>query len=250
MIKRPLISIIAPVKNEKGNLEWTVNEIFKYVKPRFELLIVYDDPKDNTLPEALRLLQIHKNIRLIKNNYGKGVLNAIKKGFDLSKGDVLVMMAVDRTDDPKTINRMYIKIQNGFDLICPTRYSIGGKVIGKITIKSMLSKLSGITTPHLLGIPTSDLTYSYKMFKKIVIRSIPINSKGGFEFAEELVIKAYLKGYKICEVPTVWRDRSYGKSKFELIKWLPKYIYWYLFGIVGRIKLITLKLLNRQKNHP
>ena len=70
-----------------------------------------------------------------------------------------------------------------------------------------------------------------------ILKNIKIESKGGFEFAEELLIKAYFKGYKVCEVPTVWIDRTFGKSKFKLFKWLPKYAYWYLWGIGKRLNL-------------
>jgi len=230
------LTIVAPVKNEKNNIEWTITEIEKFVKPSHEILIIYDSDRDTTLKVAKKLAIKYKNIKLIKNNYGNGVLNATKKGFDLAKGDAVVMMAADRTDDPKTINLMYKKINEGYDMVCPTRYSIGGKVKGKLSLKSVLSRFAGLSTPYLLGIPTSDLTYSYKMFRKNILNNINIESKGGFEFAEELVIKSYLKGYKICEVPTVWNDRIYGKSKFKLQNWLPKYIYWYVFGVVGRIK--------------
>ncbi len=235
MNEKHLISIVAPVKNEKGNLQWSIDKLFQKVHYRFEVIIVYDTDNDNSLPEARRLTKKYKNVKVIKNNLGPGVVNATLKGFKESIGEYLVMMAVDRTDDPCTINSMYEKIQQGYDVICPTRYSKGGKVFGKLSIKSLLSRLSGITTPYLLGIPTSDLTYSYKLFRKNILNEIKVESRGGFEFAEELVIKCFLKGYKICEVPTVWTDRSYGKSKFMLYKWLPKYIYWYVYGIAGRI---------------
>jgi dolichol-phosphate mannosyltransferase len=235
------LSIVAPVKNEKNNIEWTITEIEKYVKPSHEILIIYDSDKDTTLKVAKKLAIKYKNIKLIKNNYGNGVLNATKKGFDLAKGYAVVMMAADRTDDPKTINLMFNKIKAGYDLVCPTRYSKGGKVKGKLNLKSVLSRFAGLSTPYLLGIPTSDLTYSYKMFRKNILNNINIESKGGFEFAEEIVIKSFLNGYKICEVPTEWNDRIYGKSKFKLLNWLPKYIYWYIFGVIGRIK----KILNR-----
>ena len=234
--QKPEISIILPVKNERKNLAWTVDKIRKVVRPKFELIIVYDDEKDNTLPVARKLVSRHRNIRLVRNDFGKGVVNATLKGFNTARGEILVMMAADRTDDPKTLNSMYEKIEQGYDIVCPTRYSKGGRIVSKVTLKSVLSRLSGITTPYLLGIPTSDLTYSYKMFKKEILKSIKIESRGGFEFAEELLIKGYFAGFKVTEVPTFWVDRKYGKSKFKLMKWLPKYIYWYLFGVSQRFK--------------
>ncbi len=234
------LTIIAPVKDEQENIEWTVDRIEKTVTPNHEILIVYDSDKDKTLPVAKKIKKKNKRLRLIKNTKGYGVLNAIKTGINKSRGEIIVIIAVDRTDEPRTINKMYNKILMGYDVVSPTRYSMGGKVIGKNTIKSILSRLAGITTPFLLGIPTSDLTYSFKMFRKSVLNKIKIESMGGFEFAEELIIKSHFAGFKIIEVPTVWIDRKYGKSKFKLASWLPRYIYWYFWGISMRIKTLMI----------
>lgn len=231
-----LITIIAPVKDEKENIAWTIEKIKKFVKSKHEILIIYDLETDKTLPVIKDLQKKHKFLYLLKNQYGCGVLNAIKTGINKAKGETIVIMAVDRTDDPKIIDMMYQKITEGYDIICPTRYSKGGRVVGKKTIKSFLSRLSGLTTPYILGIPTSDLTYSFKMFKKGVLKKIKIESKGGFEFAEELLIKAHFNGFKIIEVPTLWIDRAYGKSKFKLMAWLPRYLYWYFWGFLKRIE--------------
>lgn len=232
---KDLITIVVPIKDEKENIARAIKNISKYVKPKHEILLIYDSEKDNTLPVAKKLQEKYKNFRLIKNDSGEGVLKAILKGFEASGGNILVMMAADGTDNPKTINTMYKKIKEGYDLVCPTRYSKGGKVVGKTTLKSILSRLSGVSTPYLLGIPTSDLTYSFKMFRKSILKDIKIESKGGFEFAEELLIKAHFNNFKITEVPTIWIDRVYGKSKFKLARWLPKYVYWYIWGISKRL---------------
>ena len=233
-----LISIVAPVFNEKDNIAWTVDKIYKGVRPRFEIVMVYDFEEDNTLPMARKLQNENRDIRLIKNKYGRGVMNAIRTGFEEAKGEILVMMAVDRTDDPEVLNKMYEKIQEGFDIVCPTRYSKGGRTDARLSMKSLLSRLAGISTPLILGIPTSDLTYSYKMFRKEILKKVKLESGDGFEFAEELVIKAHFKGYRIVEVPCVWKDRLYGKSKFKLMRWLPIYIKWYLLGIGLRLRIV------------
>lgn len=240
MSKKDFLSIIAPVKDEEENIAWALEKIKKIVKPKHEILIVYDDDNDKTIPiiKSFKKNGKYKNIRLVKNVYKKGVLNAIKTGMLQAKGNIIVVMAVDRTDDPRTINTMYKKFLEGYQVICPTRYSKGGKANGPTTIKSLLSRASGLSTPYVLGIPTSDLTYSFKMFTKDVLDAIEIESVGGFEFAEELLIKAYHHKFKTIEVPTVWIDRRYGKSKFKLFSWLPRYIKWYLLGIKLRAKRI------------
>lgn len=243
MNKKSFMTIIIPVKDEQDNISWIIEKLEKIVLAIYEVLIIYDSENDKTVPIVKQMSKRYKNLHLLKNIYGYGVLNAIKTGIKKSHGEVLVIMAADRTDDPRTINKMYHKILQGYDVICPTRYSKGGEVIGKISLKSILSKLSGLSAPLFLGVPTSDLTYSFKMFRKRILSEIEIESKGGFEFAEELLIKSHFAGFKIIEVPTIWIDRKYGKSKFMLIAWLPQYIYWYLFGISKRINGLRRKFL-------
>ncbi|MBP9814103.1 glycosyltransferase [Candidatus Woesebacteria bacterium] len=233
MKKTPLISIILPVYYEQNNIIWTLSQIHTQVKYRHEILIIYDNDSDPTV-KTVKTQTRSNNIKIIKNSHGTGVLNAIKTGFENANGEVYVVMAADRTDSPKTINSMFVKILQGYDLVCPTRYSLGGKVIGKNSLKSILSRLAGTSTPFALGIPTSDLTYSFKMFRKTLLKKIPIQSKSGFEFSEEMTIKAHLYGFKIVEVPTIWRDRKYGVSKFKLIQWLPSYMYWFIWGFIRR----------------
>jgi len=61
---------------------------------------------------------------------------------------------------------------------------------------------------------------------------VKIESDGGFEVTMELTVKAYLEGRPIAEVPTRWRDRTAGVSKFNFKQWLPKYLRWYFYCLV------------------
>lgn len=76
MNRKPQISIILPVKQEQDNIKWLVEAISLYVRPRYELLVIYDDPQDPTVGR-IRKLRPGKRVVLVKNLYGKGVLNAI-----------------------------------------------------------------------------------------------------------------------------------------------------------------------------
>ena len=125
-----LLSIIIPVKNEQANIAWVIEKIKKTVKVKNEILIIYDSPRDSTLPIAKKLKATNSNLTLVENSKGDGVFNAIEIGIERAKGEIIVIMAADRTDDPKTIDSMYQKIIEGYDIVCPTRYSKGGKVVG------------------------------------------------------------------------------------------------------------------------
>jgi dolichol-phosphate mannosyltransferase len=107
----------------------------------------------------------------------------------------------------------------------------GGKQLGGPKFKGTLSRMAGLSLHYLTGIPTHDISNSFKMYTSRVIKSIQIESSGGFELGMEIVCKAFLAGFKITEVPSVWRDRSAGQSRFKLWKWLPHYLRWYFFTL-------------------
>ena len=67
-----------------------------------------------------------------------------------------------------------------------------------------------------------------------VLEETPIESQGGFEYSLELTAKAYAAGRRIAEIPSTWRDRSAGKSRFKLRAWLPQYLRWYFYTLTHR----------------
>jgi len=233
------LTIIIPVYNEEKNLLKAIPLIETKVNIPHSYIVVYDFPEDTSIRSVHKLQKKYKNIQLIRNEIssGRGVINAIKTGFSKAKSEALVVMMADLADDPQTVNIMYEKILEGFDVVCASRYSKGGKHLGGPFLKSFLSWLADITAPYILGIPTFDLTNAFKMYRKSVINSINIQSKGGFELSMEIVVKAYFKGFKITEVPTVWKDRTAGTSRFNLVGWLPRYLHWYTWGLKKRLGL-------------
>lgn len=230
-------SVILPVYNEGENIREQVEQIEKFVLVRHEVLIVYDFEKDTTVKPAKLLHRKFPNVKLVRNKLGRGIINAVRTGFNKSSFEVCVVMPADLADDPRTINKMYSKIKAGFDVVCATRYSKGGDKIGGGLVKTALSKIAGLSAGILLKIPTTDLTNGFKMYKRQIFETVEIESTGGWEFSMELLIKANLLGAKIGEVPTVWKERTKGTSKFKMMKWLPKYIRWYLWGFLQRLKI-------------
>jgi dolichol-phosphate mannosyltransferase len=134
------------------------------------------------------------------------------------------------------VDSMFEKMNQGYDIVCGCRYMKGGKQVGGPIIKGLLSRLAGNSLHLIAGIPTHDISNSFKMYRKSVLAEIEIESSGGFEIGMEIVVKAFFKGYRITEVPSTWLDRTAGKSRFKLMKWLPGYIRWYLYALTKRLK--------------
>jgi len=225
---KQLISIVVPVYHEEKNVKELLLNLKKNVKTKSEILIIYDSEKDPTVNAVKSIITKNKTkkISLVKNSVGnkRGVVNAIKSGFKKAKGDAVLVLMADLSDDLRIIDKMFKKIQLGDDIVCGSRYMRGGKKIGGPPLKTFLSKAAGISLYYLAKIPTHDSTNAFKMYRKSLLEKITIESTGGFEFSMELIIKAFKKGFKISEIPATWRDRTSGKSNFKMFKWLPNYL--------------------------
>lgn len=225
------LNIITPVFNEGDNFPKLYKELDKKIHIPFRLIVVYDFDEDNTVPVVKKIQIKDKRIVLHKNTQGKGALNALKSGFNyVKKGPVLVIMA-DLSDDLSTVDKMYDMYLKGASVVCGSRYMKGGKQIGGPLIKRSLSHLAGVSLYWIKRIPTHDITNNFKLYDKKLIDSITIESRGGFEVAMEICVKAYKKGFVINEVPTTWKDRDAGDTKFKLLKWLPSYLKWYFYAL-------------------
>ena len=122
-----LINILIPVYNEGENIKMTLSEIESKVKTSHRIFIIYDFDEDNTIPVVNNLMQEYNNIVLLKNKYGSGVLNAIKSGFESIVDGVILVVMADLSDDLDKVDKMFKKINEGYDIVCGSRYMKGGK---------------------------------------------------------------------------------------------------------------------------
>lgn len=239
-----MIDIFIPVYNEAENIEMLLDSIADEVKVEHEVIIVYDNEEDTTLPVLRQIENKYPfQINIEKNHYGSGALNAFKTGVECSTHEGMVFTMADLSDSLSTINSMYFELQKGYDLIAGSRYMKGGEVEGGDKFKFFLSRTASIMMQFLIRIPLHDMTNGFKMYSKKFLEEISIESKVGFEVNLELTMKAYVLGYKLTEVPASWRDREKGVSNFKMWKWIPHYLGWCFYGI----KKSWFK--NRKNNH-
>jgi dolichol-phosphate mannosyltransferase len=235
------ISIIVPAYNEEENIISVIHKIEEVVAIDHELIVVNDHSSDRTRELVTNLLKQYPKLRLIDNELESGFANALRSGFLAAGADAIVPVMGDLCDDLATIKLMAKKIEEGFDVVCGSRYIRGGCQIGGPRFKRLFSRLGGFSVGFFLGIPVHDISNAFKMYKKEVIKSIELKAQG-FEISMELPVKAHLKGFKITEVPTVWRDREAGQSSFKVFVLLPRYIKLYAWALGKRLqKAISLK---------
>jgi dolichol-phosphate mannosyltransferase len=230
------LGIIIPVYDEAANISRTLDAIQELVTTPHVVYIVYDFDEDNTLPVARTYQNKGFDIRFLKNP-ARGCLGAIMTGLAKAEADYLLVTMADMSDDYSVVDRMYRLMLDGFDLICGSRYMKGGRQIGGPLIKKTMSRMAGVSLCYLAGIPTHDVTNSFKLYRKSMVDTIAIESDGGFEIGMEIAVKAFISGYRVTEVPCTWTDRAAGESRFKVAKWTPKYMRWYLKAFRKRFHL-------------
>jgi len=226
-----MISLVVPVYNEADNIQPFLADVEAHVREPHEILIVYDFAEDTTLPAIAALWPPCPNVRLVHNTLGKGVLPALQAGFQASRGDVVVVMMADRSDEPRDVAAMARLVRAGADVVAGSRYTRGGRQEGGPRLKRLLSWLAGVSLHYLAGLPVRDATNNFRAYSRRVVQEIPIEGKASFALALELTLKAHWRGWRIAEVPTTWRDRTVGQSRFRLFAWLPHYLHWYLLAL-------------------
>jgi dolichol-phosphate mannosyltransferase len=232
------LQIVIPVYNEAENFP-TLRSALEAVRSPFEAFIIYDFDDDNTIPAVERVIQQgDRRFHLVKNSVRPGVVGAIQTGFKIaSRGPVLVMMG-DVSDDLDKVDQMISLYNQGYHLVAPSRYMPGGRVLGGPPLKRTLSKWAGLTLHWLRGLPTCDATNSFKLYDAEMLHALTLESRGGFEISLEITVKAFLAGYRITELPTTWRDRTQGQSRFRLWRWLPLYLRWYFYAFRPRSTML------------
>ena len=207
------LSVVLPVYNEAENIAGVLRQAALQIAASHEVIVVYDFDGDTTVPVVEDLLPAMPGVRLLKNGIGPGVLNAMRAGIAEARSPYVLIAMADGSDDLTGVDEMMRLARSGADLVAASRYMAGGHQQGGPVAKRVLSRLAGLTL-HWFGVPIHDPTSNFKLYSRRLLESVTIQSTGGFELAMELTIKATLGGYRLEEIPTTWRDRTAGTSRF------------------------------------
>ena len=240
------LSIVIPVYNEGANFPSLWAALRSQIRSEFKAFVIYDFEEDDTVPVIQQVIAEGENrIRLIKNSTRRGVVGAILTGFNqVEHGPVLVVMA-DLSDDLRQVERMLALYRQGFQVVVGSRYMKGGDLEDGPWLKQFLSRMAGLTLHYFRGVPTHDATNAFKIYDRDMLKSFKIQSQRGFELNLEITVKAFLAGYRVAEVPCLWKDRTQGKSRFKLLPWLPHYLKWYFYAFRPRRQSARVEVLPR-----
>lgn len=226
------LSILLPVRNEGINLRMMVKLLKAVVEVPHELLIVYDFPEDDSIPVIRAMEKDWTNLRLVRNQRGAGVINAIQAGVEAAVGEYVLLFAADEVGPLLAIEDMLALMQEGCDMVSCSRYAHGGRRLGGSLIGGVLSRFANRLFQRLAGCALSDATTGIKLFRRSLFPTLHLEAKPvGWAVTFEMAMKAQLAGWKLGEVPVISIDRLYGgKSTFRVGPWTEEYFRWFIWG--------------------
>ncbi|KAG6545971.1 hypothetical protein Mapa_012632 [Marchantia paleacea] len=235
---RRLYSILIPTYNERLNIALLCYLLFKTLNDLdvdFEVIVVDDASPDGTQDVVKQLQQIYGDDKiLLRPRAAKlGLGTAYVHGLQHASGDYIFIMDADLSHHPKYLPSFIRKqLDTNADIVTGTRYLKGGGVHGWDLRRKLTSRGANVLAHTLLWPHVSDLTGSFRLYKKPVLEELVKSCVSkGYVFQMEMIVRATRKGYYIAEVPITFVDRVYGTSKLggtEIVQYL-KGLLWLFF---------------------
>ena len=233
-----LLTLVLPVYNEGDAVIPVIATLFLTIGYPFKILVIYDSPDDITVKTVEKLQLFFPDLYLMRNEWKKGVLNAIKTGFKHSDTPYVGIWLAYHLDPFGIVNDMVAKLEGGCDLVSANRFTVESQRARGHYIKKLFSLAGNIILNRIIGMPISDVTTSIKAYRKSLLDSIEIETmvNGGWSVSSELAIKAAIKGYRLEEIPLERKNINliHGLSNFKVLKQLPTYFRWLHLGWKNR----------------
>jgi dolichol-phosphate mannosyltransferase len=227
--------VIIPTYNERENIHNILNAIFD-LKQGFHVLVIDDGSPDGTASVVKEMQETFRDILFLEERTGKlGLGTAYIHGFkwSIARGyNFIFEMDADFSHDPNDLQRLYDACKNGgADVAIGSRYVKGGGTINWPWDRVALSKGGSLYTRMITWMPVRDTTAGFVCYRREVLEAINLDGIRflGYAFQIEMKFASWKLGFKIKEVPIIFKDRKYGVSKMH--KGIVKE------GILGVLKL-------------
>jgi dolichol-phosphate mannosyltransferase len=214
-----MIWVVLPTYNERDNIAELVEAVRERLPAERRVLIVDDNSPDGTGEIADRLASEHEDVEVLHRAEKEGLGPAYIAGFKaaLAGGAELVMeMDSDFSHDPAYIPQLLRAVESA-DLAIGSRYVPGGGVTEWGKVRRFISRGGSRYARAVLGVEVKDLTGGFKVFRREVLEAIHLDDVGslGYAFQVEMTYRAIRAGFRVVEVPIVFRDRTEGQSKMS-----------------------------------
>jgi dolichol-phosphate mannosyltransferase len=223
-----LLSVVIPAKDEEKCVAATVEHLHVELSLRnvpHEIIVVDDGSSDQTWEILSELASRVSELRAIQNNSESGFGRAVIRGLDEMRGDAVVIMMADESDDCRDVVRYWEKLNEGYDCVFGSRFTKGGGIIDYPPLKLIFNRLANFFLRILFNIKLNDTTNAFKAYRKIAIDGCRPLIAPHFNLTVELPLKAIVRGYSWTVIPVMWRNRRSGLAKMQIKEMGSRYLF-------------------------
>lgn len=226
--KLQLLSVVIPARDEEKCIASTVEHL--HVELRLnniphEIVVVDDGSTDNTWAVLEEVEKRVPALCRIRNAGPNGFGRAVVLGFDASKGDAVVVMMADESDDCRDVVRYWEMLNQGYDCVFGSRFIKGGGVIDYPWLKLWVNRAANYFIQVLFRIQANDITNAFKAYRREVIDGCRPFLSPHFNLTVEIPLKAIVRGYSWTVVPVTWRNRRSGVAKLQMREMGSRYLF-------------------------
>ncbi len=226
--KLQLLSIVIPARNEEGAIPSTLSHLHLELSLRgipHEVIVVDDGSTDRTWEVLSKAAAEIPEVRPVMNRGLNGFGRAIQLGLSQMRGDAVVIMMADESDDCRDVVRYWNTLNEGYDCVFGSRFLRGGGVIDYPWVKLVLNRAFNFFIRVLFRVKLNDTTNAFKAYRRSVIQGIsPILSQH-FNLTVELPLKAIVRGYSWKVIPITWKNRRFGVAKLKISEMGSRYLF-------------------------
>jgi dolichol-phosphate mannosyltransferase len=216
-----MLSVVIPAYNEEETLESSIQALAEALDPTgfdYELLVVNDGSSDGTEQKLIDLERRYPALRHITNEAKHGFGHAVRCGLADYRGDAVAVVMADSSDSPLDLIAYYEKIREGYQCAFGSRFVAGAHVDDYPAFKRVLNRLGNWLVAILFRQQYYDFTNPFKCYRREIIDAMQPLVSSQFNLAIEMSIKAVAQGARYAVIPTSWRNREGGSSKFKVFR--------------------------------
>ena len=223
-----LLSIVIPARDEQGCIAATIEHLHLELRLHHvphEIVVVDDGSTDNTWQILQRVAAAMPELQPVRNEGAHGFGRAIICGLERIRGDGVVIMMADESDDCRDVVAYWRTLNQGWDCVFGSRFSRGGGVIDYPLLKRMINRLANWFIMGVFRISLNDTTNAFKAYRRTAIEGCRPFLSPHFNLTVELPLKSIVRGYTWTTMPITWRNRRTGTAKLKLAEMGSRYLF-------------------------
>ncbi len=223
-----LLSAVIPARDEEGCIAATVEHLHLELRLQgvpHEIMVVDDGSTDGTWRILQELAATMPELRPLRNDGPRGFGRAVIYGLDRVRGDAVVIMMADESDDCRDVVAYWRMLNQGWDCVFGSRFMRGGGVIDYPPVKRVINRIANRLIMLAFRIRLNDTTNAFKAYRRTVLEGCRPFLSPHFNLTVELPLKAIIRGYSWTMMPITWRNRRTGSAKLKLAEMGSRYFF-------------------------